>query len=263
MTQLYNAIKIEAMLGIKSAFRYKVGIISDFIIFFTIYILAVFFGSVEGFLSSYVVNVSGVEGRILILIGVIFWQLSITALGFSSNIIRNSYATGTLELRLQSKVSPIFLIFIDVMINLLTSLAILGIVLVISYFYLDLFWNDVLKVLSSILVVIPSVIGMFGIGLFLGGLTLKEKNIGQFIMIFQGILLFVSNSIIPISNKIINILPFPLGIDITRLMYLNQHVPLNYISSYLLINSGWFILGIIIFNIMLRAERVRGSFDTY
>lgn len=261
MKEFYNVLKMEAILETKAAFRYRVGLISDFLIFFTVYMAAVYLGSGEGFLSAY--NATGVDGRILILIGVLFWQLNVTALGFSSALIRNSYTTGTLELKIQSKVSPIFLIFTNVMISLLTSLAILGIVLIISYFQLDLSGNDILKILPSFVVVIPSVIGMFGVGLTLGGITLKEKNIGQFIMIFQGVLLFVSNSVAPSSNKIINILPFPLGTDIARLIYLNKPVPLITVSNYLLVNSGWLILGVLIFNFMLRSERIKGSFDTY
>ncbi|RFA36186.1 hypothetical protein CAI16_05165 [Virgibacillus dokdonensis] len=261
MKEVYNALKVEALLGIKSAFRYKVGIISDFLIFFSIYVIAVFFGSGGGFVSSY--DATGVDGRVLVLIGVIFWQLSISALGFSSSLVSNSYAIGTLELRLQSKISPIILMFVNVIINLLTGVAILGIVLVVSYFYLDLSFNDILNIMSSFIVVLPSMLGMFGIGLMFGGLTLKEKSIGQFLMIIQGVLLFASNSVIPLDNKIINLLPFPIGTDISRLIYLDEPISLGYISGYLLVNIGWLIVGVIIFNVMLRNERINGTFDTY
>lgn len=261
MKEVYNALKIEALISIKSAFRYKVGIISDFLIFFTIYVLAVFFTSSEGFVSSY--DAVGVDGRVLVLIGVIFWQLSVTALGYSSSVVSHSYAIGTLELRLQSKISPIILMFVEVIINLITGLAILGIVLAVSYFCLDLSLNDILKIMSSFIVIIPSILGMFGIGLLFGGLTLKEKSIGQFLMIIQGVLLYASNSVIPLDNKIINLLPFPIGTDIARLIYLNESISFNQISGYVLVNIGWLILGVIIFNVMLKNERIKGTFDTY
>lgn len=261
MKEIYNALKIEAILGMKSAFKYKVGLISDFVVFFAIYVMAVFFGSGTEFASAY--NVTGVDGRVLTLIGVIFWQINITALGLSSGLIKNSFTTGTLELRLQSKISPIALMFVNVMINLLTALSILVIVLAVSYFYLSLSIGGIFKILFSFIIVIPSMVGMFGIGLFLGGLTLKEKDIGQFLMIFQGVLLFVTNTIIPMDYKIVNILPFPLGTDIARLIYLNESVSWLNVSEYLVINIVWLIIGVSVFNIMLKKQRINGTFDTY
>lgn len=261
MRKLFNALKYETILGVKSHLRYKVGFVSDFIVFFAIYLSVLFFGTGASMGESY--GITDISGRVFALIGVIFWQFSIITLGFSTSMIENAFSRGTLELRLQSIISPISLIFVRGIIPVFSGVVTLVPVLLISYVHFDLLSQDLIKLFLSVVVVIPSIIGMFGMGLIISGLTLKEKNIGQFLMIFQGILLFISNSIIPSSSKLVNILPFPTGTEIMRLIYLGRSVPVGHVSWYIIINAAWFIVGILIFNIMLKEQKRRGSFDTY
>ncbi|CAM3358514.1 ABC transporter permease [Nosocomiicoccus ampullae] len=256
-----KAIKYELLLSIKSSIQYKIGFISDFVIFFAIYIIALFFQNGDAFIATY--NIDKTQAQIFVLIGVIFWQLSIVALGFSSSLIESNFNTGTLELRLQSTVSPIILMFANVFISMIFSLLSVFVVLMFAYFYIELDVNTLIRILLSFIIVIPSIVGMFGIGLIFGGLTLIEKSIGQFIMLFQGILLFISNSVNIIHLKVLDLIPFTLGVDIARNFILNREISILISVEYILINISWLILGVVIFNLILKRQRKTGVFDTY
>ena len=107
------------------------------------------------------------------------------------------------------------------------------------------------------------IIGMFGIGLILGGLSLKEKNIGQFVSIISAILLFLSNTLIVNLPNIIYIIPFTSGIDLIRKLYSKSFFDTNLFIINLIVCGVWFIIGVLTFEYFLNIERARGNFDTF
>lgn len=258
MKEYYNMLKTEMLLDFKELFRYKISIVSDFVLF-TIMYIAIYYFNINTAFSS----ISETEGKIIVLIGYIFWQMSSTALGFSSSSIKSDVNRGILELELQSKFNVIFLMLINLFTYMVYSiLSVLGI-----FIFMMLFGgtgiDDLRMIFVSYIYSIPSVIGMFGIGLIIGAVTLIEKSVGQFVFIIQTALLFISNALSPSRPDLIYVLPFSYGIDITRNQYLGVAVDSKCVIMYIAVNLFWLLIGTKIFNITLKRIKKSGTFDTY
>ena len=261
MRGYYNMLKTQIILDFKELFRYKINIISDFMLFTLMYIAIFYFNASTAFSSFY--SLSETEGEVLVLVGYIFWQMSSTALGFSSSTIKCEADKGILELKLQSKFNIIFIMFIQLFSYMVYSiLSILGI-----FLFMIIIGNtsihELKMIFLSYIYCIPSVIGMFGMGLIIGGIALIQKSVGQFTYIIQTALLFISNALSPTRPAIIYILPFSYGIDITRNKYLGGPVEIRHIIMYIAVNLLWLLVGTLIFNICLKHIKRCGSFDTY
>ena len=261
MRGYYNMMKTEMILDFKELSRYKVSIVSDFLLFTLMYIAIYYFNANTAFSSFYSLNET--EGKVLVLIGYIFWQMSSTALGFSSSTIKNDANKGILELELQSKFNIIFIMLIQLFTYMVYSiLSVLGIFLFMMITG-NTSMQDLKMIFVSYIYCIPSVIGMFGMGLIMGGITLIQKSVGQFTFILQTALLFISNALSPTRPSIIYILPFSYGIDITRNAYLGGVIEINQIIMYISVNLLWLLIGTMIFNVCLKYIKRCGSFDTY
>ena len=97
MKTYLNAIKWEMILDIKEYTRYRIGLLSDFIVFTCTFIAIYFFGMSSILSAFYGTNEAG--GSILMLIGYIFWQNSSAALGYLSGTIANETELGIFEMR--------------------------------------------------------------------------------------------------------------------------------------------------------------------
>lgn len=250
-------IKYEALITFKEMIKYKIGFISEFLIFALTFMLLLFFND-----SSFQ-GVPDSQGKILLLIGYIFWNIGVVALGFSSSHIISDAKSGLLELKMQSFFSIVVLNLIKVFISIISTLCIIIIILFFTVISTNIGYKDISELLPILIFVIPSVFGMFGIGLIFGGGAILEKNIGSMLMIFQGALLFLGNTTRPIVYNMEKIVPFSLGIEITRAIYLNKSIHLSDIILYIVINAAWFFIGWIIFSKILKWEKRSGMFDTY
>lgn len=245
----------------KILFRYKKSLISDIIIFVSVYICILVFSETSSFADYY--NLSSDGGPTLLLIGYIFWSFSSVALGFSSTVISSDARTGMLEVKLQGILPYYLQIFLSVMVSAIETIIILVIISLFSVLINLINLSSLYFVFVSIVLSIPSIIGMFGIGLILGGLSLKEKNIGQFVSIISAILLFLSNTLIVNLPNIIYIIPFTSGIDLIRKLYSKSFFDTNLFIINLIVCGVWFIIGVLTFEYFLNIERARGNFDTF
>ncbi|MFA9396959.1 MAG: hypothetical protein ACERKV_01655 [Clostridiaceae bacterium] len=251
----------EISLGVKEKLRYKISMLSDFIIFLATYIGIYFLNIDVNFATYYNLDIS--SSRMLVFVGYIFWQMSSCALGYSSSGIRSDAMKGMLELKLQSKF-PIFLMnFIELIINLVFNLVPLIGIIIFTILTSSVSLLEFKIFLISLIVCIPSIIGMYGMGLILGGITLIEKSIGQFVFILQALLLIGSNAMSPTRSFLVSVFPFSMGIDITRNIYLNIPVGIERIIIYIVINIIWIFIGALFFNYLLKRQRKNGSFDYY
>lgn len=256
-----HALKNYFIIELLTLFRYRKSIVSDIITFLAIYIGIVAFSDATTFSNFY--HVKSDDGPVLLLIGYIFWSFSNMALGYSSSVISSDAKTGMLEVRLQSILPYGVLTFIPVLLTILESTILLFIVCLLSVIIGFIDFGSIPFVFLSILMTIPAIIGMHGIGLILGGWTLKEKNIGQFVSIISGILLFASNTFIINLPNYIYIIPFTSGIDLCRKLYSSHIFDFELLIIYLSICVCWLIIGSLIFNHFLKQERLLGSFDNF
>lgn len=118
-------------------------------------------------------------------------------------------------------------------------------------------------VIITYFVSLPSIVGMFGIGLIVGGIALIEKNLGQFVYIIQTGILLISNAVIPTETFISRLLPFSYGIDIVRNLYMGNGWDIKIIFRYFMLNIIWIIMGTRIFNHLLKKEKRFGAFNSY
>jgi len=250
----------ELMMSFKSRIRYKIGIVSDLIVMTGTYFAVYLFQTGSPFEAFY--DVTKKEASVLLLIGFLFWQFGVLALGFTTSLVSSDSSTGRLEIKVQSTPSIISIYFIQLIANFATSFLV-PLVLVVITVLLGGASINIVRLLLSIMIIIPSIIGMYGIGLIIAGIGLKEKKIKNFILIVQTVLIFVGNTLVPRENALISIIPFSLGIDIARDVYLHNYVSLQSVGIYVLVNLFWLIIGIKVFNKFLNTEKKYGSFDTY
>lgn len=254
---IINMIRTEFLI----LFRYKKNLISDIIIFVSVYLGIVAFSDLSSFSNFY--NIASSDGPILLLMGYIFWSFSSVAFGYASSVVIGDSRTGMLEVKVQGIVPYYINVLSSVLVTLMESIIILYLVILISFLRNLIDVSSIGFILITVLLSIPSVLGMFGIGLILGGLALKEKSIGQFVSIISAIFLFLSNTFVLNLPNIIYVIPFTSGIDFIRKLYSYSQFDVSLLIIYLVNSTFWFVLGIFIFNKLLRKERMFGSFDNH
>lgn len=163
---------------------------------------------------------------------------------------------------MQSKYSAELLLFIEMLTYLFISFLSFFVIFLIFILSIKADTKDILYIFLSYLVAFPALIGMYGIGLLLGGISLIEKEIGSLVFILQSVLIFLSD-MIEVRSRLFNIIPFNAGIKIMRQMYLGQSIEASLIVDYLISNTVWIILGVICFRYLLRRVRTSDSFNNY
>lgn len=256
-----NAIKWEAILDFKEYARYRIGLLMDFIVFTGTFIAIYYLGISDGFTSFY--NISENQGKILVLIGYIFWQSSSAALGYITGTISSETSLGIFEVRLQSKYSMESILFCRLLIS--STIHLITYIGIIAFGGIVTGYNgwDILIIFLCIILTLPALFGMYGMGLIFGSICICEKNVGSLIMIIQTLLLFITNTLSPTRNATIYFIPFSCGIEIMRNIYMKQTIQLSMILIYIIVNAIWLALGCFIFRKALKYEKTYGSLDNY
>lgn len=260
LTSILNMVKIELEMETKTRCKYLASTLSDFVIFTLAYVAVLFFADVTAINQSYHTD----DGTILILIGFMFWNVGVVAMDISTQTIESDSRVGILETEIQSKFPLWFLIVIR---SWVTNLITFGYLLTISLITAVVVGQSVSTLLSVILLVmlISSIsnLGMFGIGLIFGAGSLIFKSIGQWATLLQGVILIFANVAIPYTSWFQSILPFGLGIEIVRSLYLQRSIQWITVLTYIIINVIFCGIGLIIFNAALQHERKYGSFEKF
>ena len=261
ISEYIDMLIIEAKMTLKTRFRYKVRVISDVLILSVTFLLVLSSGNDTSFQNIY--HVSSDKSQFLVMIGFLFWQFGSLALGFSTSMISSDASTGMLELKVQGKFSIIFLSFYKMIVGFISDLFIVIVLTILYSFFYPIGLNEIFYILLTFIFSIPSILGMYGIGLLISTLAIKEKNVSSFVLIIQSLLIFVTNIIVPLGNNLLLLVPYTGGIEIMRKLFIFHHVNIDLVIIYVLVNLAWLIFGICIFKRGLQQERTYGSFDTY
>ncbi|MBS1479363.1 MAG: ABC transporter permease [Christensenellaceae bacterium] len=251
----------EFKLAILRTVRYKISFVSDIVVFCVIFFVILFTNA--GYSLSLAYNSSESQAKVILLIGYVFWLFSSTALGDSTNVISNEATAGTLETKLLSSVPVPALLFARLLSGLLYSVVSMACVLIIAGIFGWLKSVEPIRLACALLIYLPSIFGMFGIGLILGGLSLNHKRVGQLTFIIQTGMLLLTDVIsanFPISNYIV---PYATGMDIARNFYMHSAIEPVRIVLYFAINAVWFVIGYTAFSKLLSATKRRGSLANY
>lgn len=261
ISQGIKMFALEAKLEFKEMFQYKITLVSDFIVF-TILYLAIYLVNVDsGFMQYY--TVGDADSKILVLVGYIFWQLNCLAIGNVSGSIKSDALRGLLETKMQSIFPLPMLILAQMLVGIVVELIAFCGVFLISWITIGVQLRGLYMVVLTFFVAIPSLCGAYGIGMVLGGLTLIEKSIGQFVYIIQVLLLFLSNTLSPTAGWYCYLLPFTKGVEMMRNIYLRKGVSGIDIIQYLGVNLLWLLLGVIMFRVFMKAVRKKGIFSGF
>lgn len=252
---------IEGKMTIKSRLQYKTSIISDIFIISIAFIIVLNSNNESVFQEAY--GISKQVSKFLLLIGFLFWQFGIMALGFSTSLISSEASTGRLELKVQGKYSILSLSFYKMVVSLLTDILCFVVLIILYSFTNPITSRELGYVFLSFIVSIPTIIGMYGIGLLMSSFAIKEKSVSSLVLIIQTLLIFVTNVVAPISNQILLIIPFSGGIEIMRALFVSNVINYQLLSVYIFVNICWLLLGVFVFKKVLLNERKYGSFDTY
>ena len=261
MEKYLQLICQETKMTFKSIWRYKVSMISDLVILVGTFFMAYFLKNNTWLMNAY--EASQDQSNYLFFIGYVFWQFGSLSLGFCTTMISGNSRNGMLELQAQSFVSMPILYFFKLLINILSDFLIIITITVFMVFAMDFNLREFIYIIYAILWSLPSIVGMYGIGLILSALSLREKSVGQFIIIVQTLLLFITNVFNPMSNPVVYLVPYSWGIEILRGLYLGNGFNIISILIYFGINLIWIALGTVVFNKAVLRERRYGSFDTY
>jgi len=250
ISKYLTMIKYQIIVSFKHNINYKLNLISEGALFTATYFGLIFF------------NTNLQHDITMFIIGFIFWSIGVIALGSSSSLIESNAKNGLLELKMQSEFPIVFINFIVTLIIIMTRLVTLLILITLTFVMFKEQFGNILPVMFSFIIAIPAIFGMFGIGLIFGGITIAEKSVGSFLMIFQGVLLFLGNTTRPMIYSFESLIPYVLGIEITRNLYTGETVPMQ-ILLYIVINLLWFGVGCTVFQYFINRERKYGIFDTY
>jgi ABC-2 type transport system permease protein len=184
-------------------------------------------------------------------------------LGISTYVIREEAASGILEAKLLGNYNVVLLLFARLLSGVIVCIVVQLFIIIVSVFLGVMQPSYFLKYCLTLIIYIPSFLGMFGMGLLLGGATLIYKNIGQCIFLIQTALLLVTNVLGMQSQISFFIIPYSIGIDIARRLFLSTSLLSWELFYYFFINIVWFTVGFKIFDILLKKNKQYGYFNSY
>ena len=149
----------------------------------------------------------GTDNRIASLVGFLVWDLCIGAMTATTQMIQAEAQEGTLEVVLISPIPPVVIALLRVTAvftrQLLETMLLGGFLLWVLGLTIPV--NG-----ATGLVLLVTMVGVVGVGLFLGGLALVYKNIGSVVGVLGLLALFLTGAILPLN---------PLGFVFTLLKY--------------------------------------------
>ena len=253
MRIIYYEFKMDFLRTI----RYKMGIVSDIVVF-TI-LLCFFYISNTGasFQKVYGTN----NYKTLLLLGYIAWTLAVSAISTIGNQITSELQRGTLFFKLNCKL-PLQIVYIgDLVSASIIQLFIIFIYSIVTHFAFGVDYFVSPAVLVSLII---CTFGMYGIGLIVAGLSIYFKRIGSIILLIQLFLLFVTNTV-PTASIITNvskILPLTMCNTVLRLSFSNENIYSSFVLL-LLTSIFWFALGYIVFGLFIKFSKKKGNLLLY
>ena len=261
MKGFLNAVFQEVRLDLKESLQYRTSLLSDAAIFVGSFLAAFFLGSGSSLTSFY--RADATQGIMLLLIGYLFWGNSSAALGYCTGTLQGEMERGIFEMRLQSRYPLTLLLFCRLLASTLLHFLVYGVLLAAAALLTGSSPADGGFLFFSLLLFLPCLAGMYGMGLIAGAVSLRAKKTGSLIFLIQTALLFVTNTLTPTAPGPLFLIPFCSGIDIARRLYLYGYASAGAWAGYLLINLAWCLLGNAIFGLCMRRERRTGAWYTY
>ena len=141
------------------------------------------------------------------------------------------------------------------------EVAVIAILLLMSYFI----WHIEMHVtLIGIISILINTLGMFGIGLIVGGLTIRLKRVGALTFIIQMGLLFITDTI-PTSSTVLLIsrcIPLTLCNDVLRTSISGGDVLMPFLEL-ICVSLLWVVIGNVLFKLCIGRAKKKGNLLFY
>ena len=251
------SIAAETWKGLQLMWTFKFNVVSEVLGLFMVFLGINFFIGNGGFNS---------EDLAFTLVGFCIWTYSIFAISNMSFALREEQQQGTIEQMFMGSTPFAALLFGRTLSNFAwtTAVILLGGGTVTLAFGLDLGLNwRLIPVLGL------TMLGLYGLGFVVAGLTILFKNILSFANLIQNILLFLNGAIVPVTvfpawmTTATRALPSTLSIEVARLVTLDNLtltavwadglLPLLVLHSLI-----WFVLGLSLYLVAERIARRKG-----
>lgn len=254
---IFRALYWEIKMDVKSSMRYRFGIISDIVVYSVL--LSFFLISDSG--QSYADTYGYSNYKELLVMGYLAWLYATTSITSISQIVLGELKQGTFYKKYNAKYSLQILLFGRIIAALLIQTIIVFVLIIVS----RVVGNVTIAIRPITLVfIIISTLGMYGIGMVIAGLAIFYKRTGAILYIIQLGLLFVTDTIPTLEGitSITRILPLTSCNMLIRKAIIKQDYSEEFV--WLLFTSILFIIiGYLFFNIYLKKARKRGNLLFY
>lgn len=237
-------------------------------IFYNLSLLIIFIGLFYSF--------NGVRDKdaILLLFGLITWQLCTSALGYLSGVIQDESMLGTLEQIFMTRTSVFSVFTSKVVVSCIFGIAKGLILFVICLFIFKvqvIFVYLGVKNLYMLLIILFTVASFYALGMMFGGMALFYKRVQSLVSMLTYLLLFFTNITIPIEKLPYVLQPISYIIPIswaTKCMnnILNSNYSVDFLHNLLgLIISAllYVIIGYIFFKKSIKKAKMLGKLGQY
>ncbi|MDQ0149196.1 ABC transporter permease [Eubacterium multiforme] len=242
--------------------RYKLGVISDLIVYYALFMLLyLLIRSSIGSIPKSELNLK-ISVQVVSYISWFFFSFTIN---FVFNNINKESSEGTIE---QLAIGPNSLNKIFYLKLLVISLRNMILIIPLQLLLMISTGTKIIFSFYTILIFFIMIFGTVGLSLLLGGLQIYYKNIGQFPFIIT--ILFLSSALFDMSKlpsvvqNILYFLPFAKGVDLIKQSVLpNINIPFMQLV-FLLINSiVYLFIGIYIFNYFVNKSKNSGRLGSF
>lgn len=242
----------EYKIQILGTFSYRFGIISDILVFGILQVF-LFFANTGSSLSG-VYSYS--NSKELLLVGYITWMLSCACISNIGGDVKNEMAIGTFYHKLNASV-PIHILYIGKLLaSLTTQIITTGTLIIISitFFKVDLSFD-----LPVILTILICMVGMYGIGLAIGGFAVYYKQISSIIFIIQLFLLLSTDVLSKSTLPLFKVIPLTFCNDLIRKIISHNPMEMSEYLLYILVCMTFCIIGVYVMKYMTRCAKRKGN----
>lgn len=205
------------------------------------------------------------------LLGYLTWFYALTAISNMSWNLREETQTGTLEQMYMSPLPGYLLLMGRVLATFIVTTALVILVGVWLVLMLDIV---IPMRLQGVVVLLITVMGLFGFGFVIGGATLLFKRVEAFASLSQNMLIFLNGGLLPIEYfpdwlaDIARLLPSTQGIIVLRRVVLDKESLVDVWQSgdlgWLIVHSAIYCIGgLLIFKWCEHAARRQGTLGQY
>lgn len=241
------------LMDLKSTFRYRFGIVTD-ILTMTL-LLSFFFISDTG---SSLENTYGFSNpKSLLLLGYILWNISVSIISTLSNEINIEARNGTLPNLFYSKAPIELILFARTISALLVNIIVILVMVLFSNLIFGVKLDFSFEIIPPILICI---VGMFGLGLTISGISVYFKKVGSLVLLIQIGMLFVTDTLYVEDgiSQISRFIPLTHGNDILRKIASGISYG-DTLTSLIIMSFLWLVIGIVSLRFFINRAKSKGN----